>query len=404
VLDGRSRDRLAAALRILRGPRVFGFPAVVVLGVAWTLVGTLSFVRTHLDDAGRTLDAAVLSAYLISLACYLPWAFLGTLVIDLERRFPLGRAGWVPNLAVLAAASLPMCYAAWSMSIMLAASVQAVFGLPVELQRLAWVIPGGELLGHELLYWSTVLASRTLQTALTARESERRAARLILEKSQLETSLRQAELDALRMRLRPHFLFNSLQNIAVLTEHDPQTGARMLTRLAELLRASLAGDGRPETTLEAEIALTNAYLAVEQMRFGDRLSSIVEVGPGTEDALVPTFLLQPLVENAIRHGLERVAEPGVIAIRSRRDDGSLVLTVTDNGAGPPGETLSETALGIGLGATCERLARLYPGRHTFSMHAGPEGGTEVRITLPLRREVTGAGAGAGGGDAAAADR
>jgi LytS/YehU family sensor histidine kinase len=185
------------------------------------------------------------------------------------------------------------------------------------------------------------------------------------------------------MRLHPHFLFNSLQNIAVLTEHDPGTSRRMLNRLADLLRASLGRDNRPMTTLAKEIELTKAYLAIEQMRFGDRLSSVVEIAQGTGHALVPAFLLQPLVENAIRHGLQNVRDRGVITIASRVEGGSLVLSVTDNGTGPPGESLSDLPLGIGLGATCERLARMYPGRHSFSMQAVPSGGTEIRITLPL---------------------
>jgi signal transduction histidine kinase len=393
---------VTGALRAAGGPRIFGYPGLAVLAAAWTAVGTLAYVRHHVADPDRRPEGGVPAEYLGFLACYLPWIVLGAVVLEVERRFPLGRARWARNLAVLAAASVPLAYAAWGLTTVFAALVQAAFGLPVEPPHLAWIIPGRELLGHEILYWSSVLASGVLRAAATARENERRAARLLLEKSQLEASLRQAELDALRMRLRPHFLFNSLQNIAVLTEHDPKTGAHMLTRLAELLRASLGRDGRPETTLEAEIALTSAYLAVEKMRFGDRLSSVVEVGAGTGDALVPAFLLQPLVENAIRHGVERVAQPGVIAIRSRLVDGSLVLTVTDNGAGPPGGPLSEARLGVGLGATCERLARMYPGRHTFSLRAAPHGGTEVHIALPLRREDPAGGS--GDADAAAADR
>jgi LytS/YehU family sensor histidine kinase len=225
-----------------------------------------------------------------------------------------------------------------------------------------------------------------MRALIEARNAERRAARLMLEKSQLETSLRQAELDVLRMRLDPHFLFNSLQNISVLTLEDPETGSRMLTKLGDLLRVSLRRDGAPETTLQAEVALTGAYLAIEQMRFGDRLSSLVDLTPGTEDALVPSFLLQPLVENAIRHGLRGVRGRGIIAIRSRLDGYALVLTVADNGSGPPPAPVEGREVGIGLGATCERLARLYPGAHTFSMRPLPEGGTEVRITLPLRFE------------------
>jgi two-component system LytT family sensor kinase len=381
------RQGVIAALRIPGGPRILGYPGPVVLGLAWTLVGTLAYARHYLAEPAPSLDASVLPEYLRALTCYLPWIFLSAIVIAVERRFRLGRSGWARSLAVIAALSVPVVYLAWAMTLVLALGVQMLFGGPLEIPRLTWVIPARELLGHQLLYWSSVVASCMLRMLIEARESERCAARLLLEKSQLETSLRQAELDALRMRLHPHFLFNSLQNIAVLTEHEPQTGSRMLTKLGELLRASLDRDSRPESTLQAEIALTNAYLAIEQMRFGDRLSSVVNVALGTERALVPTFLLQPLVENAIRHGLQNVRDRGIITIASGRDEGLLVLTVTDNGAGPPGASLSQLPLGIGLGATCERLARMYPGRHTFSMRAGPVGGTEVRITLPLSFEA-----------------
>jgi signal transduction histidine kinase len=381
------RQRVIAALRIPWGPRILGLPGPVVLAVAWTVVGTLAYARYYLGDPGHRLDGRILPAYFEGLTCYLPWILLSAVVLDVERRFPLGRSGWARSLAVLAAVSIPVVYLAWLMTMALELGVQAAFGLPLVFPRLTWIIPGREMLGHQFLYWFSVAAGGMLRIVLEARENERRAARLMLEKSQLETSLRQTELDALRMRLQPHFLFNSLQNIAVLTEHDPRTGSRMLTRLGDLLRASLGRDSRPETTLEAEIALTSAYLAIEQMRFGDRLSSMVDVGEGTGRALVPSFLLQPIVENAIRHGLRDVRQRGVLAIRSRRDGGALVLSVTDNGAGPPGAPLSELPLGIGLGATCERLARMYPGRHSFSMRAAPEGGTEVRITLPLRFEA-----------------
>jgi LytS/YehU family sensor histidine kinase len=156
----------------------------------------------------------------------------------------------------------------------------------------------------------------------------------------------------------------------------------MLTRLGDLLRASLARDREAETTLATEMALTTAYLSVEEMRFGDRLSSTIDVAPGTEDARVPTFLLQPIVENALRHGLGGLQQRGVLHIRSSRDGDRLVLTVRDNGVGVDGH-VSPADFGIGLGATCERLAGLYADRHTFVMRGLPEGGTEVRITLPF---------------------
>ena len=287
---------------------------------------------------------------------------LSVAILPIERRFPLGRPGWAWHLLVLALVSVPMAYAAWLMTAALGALVEAATGRASHPMTLGWLMPARDLLGHELLYWTAVAGSTALRTLVDARENERRAARLMLEKAQLATSLRQAELDALRMRLQPHFLFNSLQNISVLTQHDPVTAGRMLTRLGDLLRASLARDREAETTLDTEIALTSAYLAVEGMRFGDRLASTVDVAPGTEQALVPTFLLQPLVENALRHGLHSARRLPSSAACWRSGarataTGWCSSSATTGSASPA--AFGARAFGIGLGATCERLARLY---------------------------------------------
>jgi two-component system LytT family sensor kinase len=185
------------------------------------------------------------------------------------------------------------------------------------------------------------------------------------------------------MRLNPHFLFNSLQNISSLAQQDPKTASQMLTRLGDLLRLALRPDTDPETSLQTEIELTQAYVSVEKMRFGERLSVLFDLAPDTQHAAVPTLLLQPLVENAIKHGL-RGAQTGVIEIRSARHSDHLLLTVTDNGAGPPHTNLSEMDMGIGLSSVCERLERMYPGRHSLSLDKLAEGGTQIRVSLPFK--------------------
>jgi two-component system, LytTR family, sensor kinase len=357
-----------------------------LLASAWLLVGTLSYARIYVQRPDQAHAAGLGLQYLAWLTCYLPWVALTPLVVRLERRFPLGGRDWGRHLAVLALAGLPAALVASALALAMGSAGRTLLNLPVHLPDPIWAPP--ELLGHGILYGSTVGVSWVVRTLLDAREHERQTARLLLEKSQLESSLRQADLDALRSRLDPHFLFNSLQNISVLVQDDPTMGSRMLTRLGDLLRVSLRREARSETTLRAEIELAQTYLAIEQMRFGDRLSARVTLDPRAESALVPAFLLQPLIENAIRHGLDPVQGRGCIEISSRIEADVLALTVSDNGAGPPTEPLSRNGMGIGLGATCRRLELMYPDRHTFALMAAPGRGTQVRITLPLRFERT----------------
>jgi LytS/YehU family sensor histidine kinase len=217
---------------------------------------------------------------------------------------------------------------------------------------------------------------------------QRLAAELALENAKLETSLKHAELETLRLRLKPHFLFNTLENISALAEDDPRLARRMLSRLGELLRAAFRRDFQAEISLSSEIALMNAYIDVERVRFGERLMVSVDIAPETEPALVPSLLLQPLVENAILHGLRDVTEIGRIEVRSVKSFESLVLTVKDNGNGPPRQSLAELQLGIGLGSTQERLERMYPRNHDLSVQRSEDGGTLVHIQLPFRTRHT----------------
>jgi two-component system, LytTR family, sensor kinase len=197
--------------------------------------------------------------------------------------------------------------------------------------------------------------------------------------------LRQAELENLRMRLNPHFLFNTLQNISVLTQQDPKLACQMLARLGDLLRAALHGNLSAETTVSEEMALVHDYLAVEKMRFGDRLTILVDATPESEQALIPSFLLQPLVENAIIHGLQGISQVGTIAMRSVTEGDRLVLTIADNGVGLHAELRDESSGGIGLSSTRQRLDKIFPGNHQFVIRKLDEGGTEVLISIPYRR-------------------
>jgi two-component system, LytTR family, sensor kinase len=357
------------------GPRYPGFGALFLI---WTAVGTVTSARHYFE-----LPSLDLPLFLACIAYLYPWVAITPLVFRLEGRWPLGDAGWGWNLALLAMLSVPLCLLAAPVMMGVVIMVVVAFGAPLRkpesLLHLFGFFPVAQA-----MFWSSVAGGYVLRTRFRLQEQERRAVRLALEKSQLEAGLNQAQLEVLRARLNPHFLFNSLQNISVLASQDPRTASRMLARLGDLLRTVLRRDSQPESALDDEIALTQAYVDLEQMRFGERLRVLFEVAPEARQAMVPCFLLQPLLENAIVHGLRGARKTGIITVSATAAGSELVLTVTDNGSGPPEGDVGDLKVGVGLGSTRERLERMYPGCHAFSLRRPADGGAEVRITIPLR--------------------
>lgn len=351
-----------------------------VLFFAWTALGLLAFARYFLLTGIPRQN--LLAELLGWLSCYYAWLLLTPLLFGLERRFPVGKR-WV-NVAILAVVGLPVSYCAYEITLFLNAGVQLVLRPTAILPSRWWTFPMREVGLEQALYWFTVLAAFLIRNVAYLREKERLAAQLAIEKAELESSLRRAELETLRMRLNPHFLFNCLQSIASLSQKDPKTAGQMVKRLGDLLRVALKDQTQAECTLETEMALVDAYVAIEQMRFGERLSVLRDIEQGTEKALIPAFLLQPLLENAIKHGLRAENKAGLIWIRACRDSSQLVVTVTDNGVGLSDDRIAELEMGVGLGSNCERLQRMYGQRHSFSIRPLAEGGTEVRIALPFR--------------------
>ena len=211
--------------------------------------------------------------------------------------------------------------------------------------------------------------------------------------NRLERQLAEARLDALRRQLDPHFLFNTLNVISSLVERDPRGVRRMIARLGGLLRFSIEGAEAPEITLRQELTLLEQYLDIMQVRFQGRLEAIVQADPQTLDALVPTLILQPLVENAIKHGIERQREGGRILIETLLDGDKLVLRVTDNGAGLSAPADASNGSGpVGTGRRTPqharaRLAELYGTKQSFSLSAAREGGAvaEVRCSVAFHR-------------------
>jgi LytS/YehU family sensor histidine kinase len=199
-----------------------------------------------------------------------------------------------------------------------------------------------------LTYWAIVAAVQYAEQHRLSREREIRTATL-------QTELARAQVEALKMQIHPHFLFNTLNAIAGLMREDVEAADAMLAQLGERLRGTLKTEGVQEVPLAEELRLLRAYLAIQQTRYGERLSIVIDVADGCGHALVPTLILQPLVENAIRHGFSVTPGPGTIAIRASAEQGRLRIDVTDEGAGPP-QPLRE---GYGLRNTRSRLSALH---------------------------------------------
>ncbi len=200
---------------------------------------------------------------------------------------------------------------------------------------------------------------------------------------QLEVQLAKAHLHSLKSQLQPHFLFNTMHSISALMMSDTQAADRMITRLADLLRMNLESAGTQITTLNRELEFVNCYLGIEQVRFEDRLTVFFDIAPDTLDAQVPLLLLQPLVDNAVKHGISHLTAGGEIRISAYRRDGDLKLEVRDNG---PGLSASGTDRGcrVGLKVTRERLEALYGQNQVVELASPPEGGVSVLVSIPFQ--------------------
>ncbi|HKG94597.1 MAG TPA: histidine kinase [Gemmatimonadaceae bacterium] len=228
------------------------------------------------------------------------------------------------------------------------------------------------------IYWVVLAADH-------ARRYYRRLAARELGAARLEAQLAEARLAALRAQLDPHFLFNTLNSIAVLVRHDAAGAEAMIGRLSALLRSTLMHAASQEVELATEIACLRDYLEIERVRFRDRLRVSFEIDPGAERCMVPNLVLQPLVENAIKHGIAPRGAPGRVAVRARLAGGALTLSVRDDGRGPGAAAAGGPGLGVGIENVTRRLECLYGRDQRFDLVALPAGGgTEARIRIPAR--------------------
>lgn len=334
-------------------------------------------------SAGRPIDWVRLVGF--EFLYWHIWAALTPLVLWFASRFRLERGNWRRVALPLLIFGLFIAPIQAALETCIAFAIElARQGLTEELLRRRAVLGRGILIEsftNVIIYFLIVSGHYAYDYYRKYREKETRSL-------ELESRLTQAELHNLKTQLQPHFLFNTLHTISVLMMRDAGAANSMLIRLSDLLRLSLDSIGSQEVSLKKELEFLNGYLEIEQTRFQDRLHIRLEIEPATLDAKVPSLILQPLVENSIRHGIAKLSRGGQIDISSTVRTGELNLEVRDNGPGLPTpsgpEFLQE---GVGLSNTRARLQQLYGSKHKFELLDAPGGGLLVRLVLPFDKDV-----------------
>ena len=351
-------------------PRVFSWREIAIYGAILILLGLFSATQEAVASsyAGRSVNW--LFVYGTSVLGWLTCGVGTPLYLWLIRRHPLERS----NLAT----TIPLYLA------VIGACVVLKFALWVPIENMLFhtkltfaqsIVPNAFGVYVEQMYFVVLLYAVELYRAARKRE---------LRSSQLEAELSQAQLQALRSQLNPHFLFNTLNSVSALMRSDVDAADEMLARLSDMLRLTLEADSGQEVRLQSELELIARYLEIMRVRFGERLSTHVDVKESLLDERVPSFLLQPLVENVVRHGIDESSSMTNIRITGSADEQTLMLRIADDGRGLPEN--GQIHEGIGLRNTRRRLERLYGSAGTLEVQNRNGGGTEVLIRIPRRSE------------------
>ncbi|WP_291271740.1 histidine kinase [Geothrix sp.] len=339
----------------------------------WALMGL--YMATW--DLAMYPSAPVLRIVVMNLLQNGAWGLLGLFLIWLANRRPIESFAWsqwrtwtLHLLASVVVAALGL-FVAYLISLRLDSWDQ---GKALDLARFLKGLPRfyrAYFHTNLLFMWAVVAAFHGLRIYRKYKARE-------VEAAKLEARFAEAQNLALRMQLQPHFLFNTLNSISALVHANPEGADDMISRLGDFLRMTLDAPPDQLVTLRKELAFIQAYLAIEQVRFQDRLQVRVDIAPNLLDLRVPSFILQPLVENALKHGLSDRPQGGTLQLRAHRDSECLVIEVQDDGEGfRPGRE------GVGLGNVRARLGLLYKGRHQLDLLGAPGRGTLVVLRLPL---------------------
>jgi two-component system, LytTR family, sensor kinase len=353
-----------------------GGPARVVtpagIFIAWTLFGCVGALQDYLTQAMKGDPMPFWAGLALQLPPAWIWALYTPLILRLAHRFPLRGAGWPRRLLLHVGISTLLVL----VTHVAFAFIQGLFpgqtGPLVERTLRVFVL---WVAADSMLYWVVLAIGHVEAESARVAETARHEAAM-------EKQLARARLDALTLRLQPHFLFNSLHAISALVLESPRDANRMITRLSDLLRLTLNRTRSSFVPLDQELDLLGHYIALQELRFGDHLSIKLTVSPDVGNAEVPALLLQPIVENAVRHAIGEGGRAARVDVFARRSANRLHLEVQDNG---PGFEKAGTAVeeGEGLRNTRERLREAYGADQSLTLAASPSGGASVTITLPI---------------------
>jgi sensor histidine kinase YesM len=357
--------------------------------LVWTIVGLSFALRTYFYNQRMSLDIPLLPLTISYLIDFYLWGLASPLIFLLCRRFPLERkhlpshtffhilSGFVFIFAIIAA-STPLY---WHLGLIDTARLPTM-------QALFYKTITSPIMLHEslLTYWATVIVAHAFEYYRQARARETQAAQLAAQTARLSEQLVQAQLSALKMQLHPHFLFNTLNSIASLLHKDAETAHRMIARLSDFLRMTLKNSETQSVSLDKELEFLDTYLEIEKIRFHDRLEVEMRIAPETMAAQVPNLILQPLVENAVRHGLANVTSIGRLRISAERLDGQVSIQIEDNGPGLNVKRKGKTGDGgVGLANTRARLEQFYGADFIFEIVDKTESrGTLVSLKVPFK--------------------
>ena len=348
----------------------------LIVGVATALGIFSTFQAYNYVSLFTERDPSFVMLMGLNVTYWYAWAVLVPGMLWMARRYRFGRHTWPKAAAMHALGVIVFTFMHAVLTIAMRVPIQSYFDRPTgflaSFQELFFLYFDWEM----MTYWAIVGLSHAIDFHNEAQERE-------LTTAQLQTRLAEASLQSLQRQLHPHFLFNTLHTISALMHRDPEAADAMLAQLSDLLRLTLERVGTQEVALKEELDFLAKYLEIEQTRFGERLQIKLDIHPDTLDAAVPNFLLQPLVENAVRHGIAQKIGGGRVEISARRDGDELVLVVRDTGPGLSPEKRTALYTGVGLANTRSRLQHLFGDRHRFEFDEPAGGGLAVRIAIPF---------------------